>query len=85
MSGKALARLRRRTAIKQSAVCDRMQLAREYIVYLKAGQAEGQANSKIRASSSKAEFIRTVVFTNAKRATADNKSISAARNILNVA
>ena len=82
-SGKALKRIRGRTTTRHSAVCDRLQLAREYIAYLKAGQAEGQVNSKIRASSSKAEFIRAVLFSKAQRATADNKSISAARNILN--
>ena len=58
-------------------------LARKYIVYVNNGRVEGQVNCKIRAKSSKAEFIRTVLYKGNKRVTADNKSISASRNILN--
>ena len=83
LSGNSLKRLRRRSATKQSSVCDRVQLAREYVAYAKAGLAEGQVRGKVIAKSSKAEFIRTVLYKSNKRATADNKSISKYCNVLN--
>ena len=83
MTGEAIQRLQKRKRIRQTAVCDRMSLAHEYIKYLNAGVAEGQVNPRIRASTSKASFIRTKLWTSAQRVSADVKSLNAARNILN--
>ena len=83
MTGAAIPRLQKRKRIRQTAVCDRMSLAREYIKYLNAGVAEGQINRRIRASTSKASFIRAKVWTSSQRVSADVKSLNAARNILN--
>ena len=60
-----------------------MSLARAYIKYLNAGVAEGQINPRIRASTSKASFIRTKLWTSSELVSADEKSLNAARNILN--
>ena len=61
-----------------------MSLARDFLTDLKAAVAEGQVNSKIRAATSKASFIRKVLMTKeAQRVSADNKTLCAARNILN--
>ena len=81
LSGNARKRLQSTAAVKQSAVHDRMSAAREYIAYLGAGVAEGQVNSKISAQTSKADFIRTVLMSDEKRATADNNALSKVRNL----
>ena len=77
------ARKRLRQPNKQSAICDRVALARQYGAFLKAAKAVGQVSNTIRAASSKAAFIRSVLHTGNKKAKADNKSINSHRNLLN--
>ena len=74
---------KRRKCIKQTAVADRMSCARDYIAFLAAGTAQGEVACKLRAPTSKAEFIRPKLWTPDQRISADEKCINAARNILN--
>ena len=63
MTAACLKRLRMRKSIKQTSVCDRMSCARDYIAYLAAGTAQGEVACKLRAPTSKAEFIRSKLWT----------------------
>ena len=76
-------RIQRRGCIKQTAVADRMSCARDYIAFLAAGTAQGEVACKLRAPTSKAEFIRAKLWTPDERVSADVKCLNAARNILN--
>ena len=76
-------RIQRRKCIKQTAVADRMSCARDYLAFLEAGTAQGEVACKLRAPTSKAEFIRTKLWTPDQRISADTKCLNAARNILN--
>ena len=60
-----------------------MSMARDYANYLKAGVAQGEVACKLRAPTSKAEFIRSKLWTPDMRYSADVKCLNAARNILN--
>ena len=83
MTVACLKRIRRRKSVKQTAVVDRMSCAREYIAFLAAGTAQGEVACKLRAPTSKAEFIRSKLWTPDQRISADVKCLNAARNILN--
>ena len=76
-------RIQRRKCIKQTAVADRMSCARDYLAFLEAGTAQGEVACKLRAPTSKAEFIRSKLWTPDQRVSADTKCLNVARNILN--
>ena len=77
------ARNRLRQPNKQSAVLDRVALARQYGSFINDARADGQVSSKIRVASSKVAFIRSVLHTGNKKAKTDNKSMNSHRNLLN--
>ena len=58
MTGACKKRLQRRNCIKQTAVADRLSAARDYLAFVAAGTAQGEVACKLRAPTSKAEFIR---------------------------
>ena len=60
-----------------------MACAREYLAFLAAGVAQGEVACKLRAPTSKAEFIRSKLWTPDQRIASDVKCLNAARNILN--
>ena len=60
-----------------------MSMARDYLNHLKAGVAQGEVACELRAPTSKAEFIRSKLWTPDHRISADVKCLNAARNILN--
>ena len=54
-----------------------------YLASLAAGAAQGEVACKLRAPTSKAEFIRAKLWTPDQRISGDVKCLNAARNILN--
>ena len=58
-------------------------MARDYLNYLNAGIVQGEVACKLRSTTSKAEFIRSKLWTPDMRFSADVKCLNAARNILN--